>query len=450
MVQEPEEVFDGEHEQVLARVAAIDVAKASGMVCTRVPHPEVAGRRVSKVWSVSATTNAILELANHLVELGVERVTVESTSDYWRPFLYLLEASGVPVWLVNATEVKNVPGRPKTDKLDAVWLAKLTERGMLRPSFVPPTEIRVLRDYTRLRADLTVERSRHAQRLEKLCEDALIKLSTVATDMMGVSGRAMIEALIAGERDPQVLAELARGRMRVKRAALVQALTGRFDAHHAELARMLLDAYDSADAQIRRLSERIEALIAALPAAQGVDADGTTGPHAGSGPDAPVLPALARFDEIPGVGAKTAQVIIAEIGLDMTRFPTAAHLVSWARLSPRTVQSGPRRRAGKTGKGNPYLKGVLGEAAAAAAKTDTFLGARYRRLVKRRGKLKALVAVARSILTSVWHLIADPTARYHDLGADYHTRRIDTERRTRSHIRQLEALGYTVTLAAAA
>jgi hypothetical protein len=199
--------------------------------------------------------------------------------------------------------------------------------------------------------------------------------STVATDMMGVSGRAMIEALIAGERDPHVLAELARGRLRVKHAALVQALTGRFDAHHAELARILLDAYDAADAQIRRPNARIEAVIAALPAAQGVDADGTTGPHAGIGPNAPVLPALARLDEIPGVGAKTAQVIIAEIGLDMTRFPTAAHLVSWARLSPRTVQSGPRHRAGRTGKGNPYLKGVLSEAAAAAAKTDTFLGA---------------------------------------------------------------------------
>ena len=163
-----------------------------------------------------------------------------------------------------------------------------------------------------------------------------------------------------------------------------------------------------------------------------------------------MLPALIRLDEIPGVGPKTAQVILAEIGLDMTRFPTAGHLVSWARLSPRTVQSGPRHRAGKTGKGNPYLKGVLGEAAAAAAKTDTFLGARYRRLVKRRGKLKALVAVARSILTIVWHPPADPTARYQDLAADYHTRRIDIERRTRSHIRQLEALGYKVTLAAAA
>src|ERR687897_726717 len=276
-MREPQEIEDEEHEQIWERVAAVDVAKASGMVCIRVPHPSRPGRRVSKLWEVEATTGAIAELGEQLAGLGIQKVTVESTSDYWRPFLYLLEAAGLSVQLVNAREVKNVPGRPKTDKLDAVWLAKLTERGMLRPSFVPPPEIRVLRDYTRLRADLTVERSRHAQRLEKLLEDALIKLSTVATDMMGVSGRAMIEALIAGERDPHVLAELARGRLRVKHAALVQALTGRFDAHHAELARILLDAYDTADGQIRRLNERIEALIAAMPAAQGVDTDGTTG-----------------------------------------------------------------------------------------------------------------------------------------------------------------------------
>ena len=272
----------------------------------------------------------------------------------------------MPVWLVNAREVKNVPGRPKTDKLDAVWLAKLTERGMLRPSFVPPAEIRVLRDYTRLRADLTGNGPGMRSGWRSCCEDALIKLSTVATDMMGVSGRAMIEALIAGERDPQVLAELARGRMRVKHAALVEALTGRFDAHHAELARMLLDAYDTADAQIRRLTERIEDPDRRAARRPGRRRRRHHRPAPGSGPDAPVLPALARLDEIPGVGAKTAQVILAEIGLDMTRFPTAAHLVSWARLSPRTIQSGPRHRAGKTGKGNPYLKGVLGEAAAAA------------------------------------------------------------------------------------
>jgi transposase len=321
---------------------------------------------------------------------------------------------------------------------------------MLRPSFVPPAQIRRLRDYTRLRADLTVDRSRHKQRLEKLLEDALIKLSTVATDTFGVSGRAMLEALIAGQRDPKVLAGLARGRLRVKHAALVEALTGRFDDHHAELARMLLDQIDALGSQIGTLTTRIEELLAAIPAAHGVDADGTTGPGAGSGPDAVVLPAVARLDEVSGIGPGTAQVIIAEIGLDMGVFRTPGQLVSWAKLSPRTLQSGATRRAGKTGKGNPYLKGVLGEAAAAAAKTDTFLGERYRRLVKRRGKLKALVAIARSILVIVWHLLADPTARYHDLGAGYYASRIDKDKKARNHIRQLQALGFAVTLTPAA
>ena len=219
---------------------------------------------------------------------------------------------------------------------------------------------------------------------------------------MGVSGRAMIEALIAGERDPEVLARLARGRMKVKHAALVQALTGQFDAHHGELARMLLEAYDALTAQIARLTARIEELIAAIPAARGVDADGATGPGAGEASDAAVRSAIARLDDIPGVGRHGAQLILAEIGLDMSRFPTAAHLASWAKLCPRTIQSGARSRGGRTGKGNPYLKGLLGEAAAAAAKTDTFLGERYRRIVRRRGKLKALVAVARSILVIIW------------------------------------------------
>ena len=298
-MQEPQEIQDEEHEQPVARVAAIDVAKASGMVCTRVPHASGQGRRVTKVGEVPATTGAIIELGGHLAGLGIEQVTVESTSDYWRVFCYLLEAAGLRVQLVNARDVKHLPGRPKTDKLDSVWLAKLTERGMLRPSFVPPAQIRQLRDDTRLRLDLTRDRSRHVQRIEKLLEDALIKLSTVATDIMGKSGRAMLEALIAGQRDPKALADLARGRLRVKHAALVQALTGRFDDHHAELARMLLDQYDALTAQIDRLTARIEALIAAIPAAQGVDADGTTGPGAGTGPDAAVLPAIWRLDEVP-------------------------------------------------------------------------------------------------------------------------------------------------------
>ncbi|HEY1440594.1 MAG TPA: IS110 family transposase [Mycobacterium sp.] len=450
MKTEPEEIPDAEHELVVERVCAIDVAKASGKVCRRAPDPRRPGRRVSTVWDVAATTGAITGLGEHLVEARIEKVTVESTSDYWRIWFYLLESAGLTVQLVNAREVKNVPGRPKTDKLDAVWLAKLTEKGMLRPSFVPPAPIRQLRDYTRLRIDLTHDRSRAVQRLEKLLEDALIKLSTVATDITGVSGRAMIEALVAGERDPRRLADLARGRMRPKRAALVEALTGRFDDHHAELARILLDQIDALTVQIDTLTTRIETLITAIPAAQGADSDETTGPDAGTGPSAAVLPAVARLDEIPGIGPRTAQIILAEIGLDMDRFPTAGHLVSWAKLCPRAIQSGPVQRAGKTGKGNPYLKGALGEAAAAAAKTDTFLGERYRRIVKRRGKLKALVAVARSILVVVWHLLADPTARFRDLGTNYYMTRIDTERRLRTHLAQLAAMGYRVTVEAAA
>jgi len=314
----------------------------------------------------------------------------------------------------------------------------------------PPAEIRQLRDYTRLRVDLTHERARYWQRLEKLLEDALIKVSSVASTLDTASTRDMVEALIQGQRDPRVLAGLARGKMKAKHAALVEALTGRFDDHHAELARMLLDQIDALGAQITKLTARIQQLLGAIPAAQGVDADGTTGPGAGSGTDAAVLPAAARLDEITGIGPGAAQVVIAELGLDMGVFPTPGHLVSWAKLCPRTIQSGAKTRAGATGKGNPYLKGVLGEAAAAAAKTDTFLGERYRRLVKRRGKLKALVAVARSILVIVWHLLADPAARYHDLGAGYWADRIDKGKKARNHIRQLEALGFTVTLAPAA
>jgi transposase len=399
-------------------------------------------RRVSKVWDVQASTGAVSDLAAQLMELGVEKVTVESTSDYWRIWYYLLEAAGLDVQLVNARDVKNVPGRPKTDKLDAVWLAKLTEKGLLRPSFVPPGPIRALRDYARLRVDLTRERSRYWQRLEKLLEDALIKLSSVASTLNTLSARDMIEALIAGERDPRRLADLARGRMQTKRSALITALDGRFDDHHAELARMLLDQIDTLSAQIATLTARIDHLL------EQDDPD-----HAGGGSvtaqaaATPTPPStVERLTEIPGIGATGAQIILAEIGLDMTQFPTAAHLVSWAKLCPRTVQSGPIRRGGKTGKGNPYLKGALGEAAAAAAKTNTFLGERYRRLVKRRGKLKALVAVARSILVVVWHLLTDPFARFCDLGPDYHNSHINTERRMRNHVAQLTAMGYHVTL----
>jgi transposase len=460
---QPVEILDEDHELVLERVCAIDVAKLSGKVCVRMPNLATPGRRVSKVWDVPATTRAVIKLADQLVGLGIEKVTVESTSDYWRIWFYLLEAAGLDVQLVNARDVKNVPGRPKTDKLDAVWLAKLTEKGLLRPSFVPPAEIRALRDYTRTRIDLTQERTRYWQRLEKLLEDALIKVSGVASTLDTLSTRDMIEALIGGQRDPKVLADLARGKMKAKHTALVEALTGRFDEHHSELARILLDQIDGLNRQIDTLTTRIETSIAAIPAADAPDEPhpdhpdptGGTGtdqhqtPTSGGGGPAgppPPLPALDRLAEIPGISHRSAQVILAEIGLDMTRFPTAKHLASWAKLSPRTIQSGAKNRTGKTGKGNPYLKGILGEAAAAAAKTDTFLGERYRRLVKRRGKLKALVAVARSITVAIWHLLADPTNRFHDLGPDYHTTRINTDRKIRNLIQQLQALGHTVTL----
>jgi transposase len=437
MATDVEDIDADGDEEMVERVGAIDVAKASGKVCVRLPGRQ---RRITRVFDVAATTNAIIALADELTELGIERVVVESTSDYWRPFFYLLEARGLLVWLVNARDVKQVPGRPKTDKLDAVWLAKLNERGMLRPSFVPPREIRELRDYTRLRAELIEERSRHKQRLEKLLEDALIKLSTVATDLFGKSGRAMLEALIAGERDPEILADLALGKMRPKRAALREALTGRFDAHHAELARMLLDQIDALGEKIETLTDRVDQLVGQLPEA--------AAPGAGGG--AVSLSVLERLDEIPGVGPRAAQIIVAEIGLDMTQFPTAGHLVSWAKLSPRTIQSGPRTRSGRTGMGNPYLKGALGEVAAAAARTDTFLGNRYRRLVRRKGHQRALVAVARSTLVIVWHLLADPSARFVDLGPDFYEHRINKDRRTQDLIRQLQALGHQVTLSSAA
>jgi len=449
-VQQPQEVEDREGERTVARVAAVDVAKASGVVCTRVPREGEPGRFTTKVWPVAATTNAILELADHLAAAQIEKVVLESASDYWRPFFYLLEAAGLTVELVNARDVKNAPGRPKTDKLDAVWLAKLAGWGMLRPSFVPPAEIRQLRDYTRLRTDLTRERTRHWQRLEKLLEDALIKVTTVASRIGTMPVRDMIEAMIAGQRDPHKLADLARGRMKAKRAALIEALTGRFDDHHAELAAILLAQIDSLTRQVEALTARIEQLIPAIPAAQGVDPDGTTGPLAGRGPDAPVLPAIDRLEQIPGISRHAAQVIIAEVGLDMTRFPAAAHLVSWARLCPRTIQSGASIRPGKTAKGNPYLKGVLGDAAAAAGKTSTFPGERYRRLAKRRGKLKALVAIARTLLVIIWHLLADRAARYDDLGDNYYITTINTDRKLRSHIRQIQALGYDVAITPAA
>ena len=448
-MSKPQVIDDQVHERVFERVAAVDVAKASGVVCVRGPHPSRPGTRQSAVQTVPATMSAVRELAGQLAAQGIEKVTLESTSDYWRIWFYLLEAEGLDVQLVSASQAKNLPGRPKTDKLDAVWLARLTENGLLRPSFVPPAEIRVLRNYTRARTHLAQERTRCWQRLEKLLEDALIKVSAVASSLATASARDMIAALIAGERDPHVLAGLARTRLRAKHAALAQALDGLFTDCHAELAQLLLDHIAFLDRQITRTTTLISEHLATITDAWGADPDGTTGPGAGTSPDAPVLNAAARLDAIPGISAETAAAIIAETGLDMTRFPTPAHLVSWAGLCPRTLQSGPRTRHG-TSHGNTYLRGYLGQAAMAAAGTRTFLGERYRRIARRRGTARARTAIARSILVITWHLLADRGTRYHDLGPDWHQTRTDNNRQTRNHIRQLQALGYTVTLTPAA
>jgi transposase len=424
------------------RVAAIDVGKSQAVVCTRVPSERNPDRRVQKTFPVGTTMTAIGELADHLVEAGVELVVMESTADYWRPFFYMLEAAALRVWLVNARDVKNVPGRPKTDKLDAIWLAKLAERGMLRASFVPPKPIRQLRGLTRLRTTLVAERSRHRQRVEKILEDACIKLSDKkdgASDIFGVSGRAMLDALVAGERDPRVLAELARGRMRAKIPKLVQALTGQFDDHHAYLIGTLLDLHDQLDAKVAELDRRIAAAIAEID---------PTGPPDPEHPDR--LPLADRLLEIPGVGPSCAQTIIAEVGVDPSVFPTGGHLASWAKLTPRTIQSGNRNTHGPTGKGNGWLKGALGQAAHNASGTKTFLGARYRRIVKHAPAKKAQVAVARNILEIAWILICDPDARYADLGPDWHDRHVNRTRKTRQAVRELEHLGYTVTITEAA
>lgn len=417
---------DPEPEEIVARVAACDLGKAQLTCCVRVPARQP-GRRRQEVMTYSTMTRSLLGMADHLRALGVTRVVMEATSDYWKPVYYLLEAHGFETWLVNARDVKHLPGRPKTDKLDAVWLCKVAERGMLRASFVPPPEIRRLRDATRYRCDLVEARTAEKQRVEKLLEDAQIKLSVVASNIFGVSGRDMMNHLIAGQRDPKALAQLARGRLRGKISDLEEAFTGFFTEHHGRLLAKMLARVDGLDTDIAELDTMIEEMVA---------------PFAG---------ALERLHDIPGIGPISAAAIVAEIGLDMSRFPTAGHLASWAKFTP-TVHASAGKKTGKnsTGHGNRYLARALGEAAVTAGRSHSFLGERYRRLARRRGKNRAIVAVGRSTLVIIWHLLADPDTHYNDLGEDFHTRRADPERRKRAHIHQLEALGYTVTLNPAA
>ena len=420
---------DQQVEEIVARVAACDIGKAELVCCVRVPHPQHPGRRLQEVVSCSTMTRSLLAMADRLAELGVSKVVMEATSDYWKPVYYLLEAygHGLQPELVNARDVKHLPGRPKTDRLDAVWLAKVAERGMIRPSFVPPAEIRRLRDVTRYRSDLVEARTAEKQRVEKLLEDAQIKLSVVASDIFGVSGRAMLAALIGGQRDPKVLAGLARSRLRGKLVELEEAFTGYFTDHHARLLTKMLARIDGLSADIAELDAMIEEMVV------------------------PFAAAVTKLDEVPGVGRVAASIILAEIGPDMSRFPTPAHLCAWARFAPGIKESaGKKKGTGSTGHGNRYLAKVIGEAAVGAGRTDTFLGERYRRLARRRGRHKALVAVGRSILVIIWHLLSDPDAHFVDLGPDFHVKRNDPERRKRAHIGQLEALGYTVTLTPAA
>ena len=401
------------------RCAALDIGKKDLKACVRTPNSGRRRRsRRQEIRTFATTTNALLELRDWLIAEKVTLVVLEATGDYWRGAFYLLEDC-LDVILVNAAHAKGLPGR-KTDVCDSAWLCQLGECGLLKASFVPPEPIRHLRDLTRYRAALAAERTREAQRLEKELEDAGIKLSSVATDILGVSGRTMLTALIEGERDVHVLAEMAKARMRPKIPQLVEALTGNFGEHHAFLCRIHLERIDQLSAAILELSTRIEQEMR------------------------PFAHQLEQLATIPGVGQATAEVIIAETGGDMTRFRTAAHLASWAGVCPGHHESAGKRKSGKTRHGNRWLAAALGTAAMAAARTrqSTYLGARYRRLVPRLGKQKALVAIEHSMLTAVWHMLTDD-ADYHDLGGDYFTR-LDPEHAMRRIVRQANALGFTV------
>lgn len=411
---------------IVDRCAGLDVHKKTVMATVR--FPDVGGGRAQQTRQFGTFTRRLVELRDWLVAEGVTQVAMEATGVYWKPVWYVLEAAGFELLLVNPAHFKNLPGR-KTDVADSEWLAQLLECGLLRGSFIPPREIAQLRDLTRYRTKIVQERTRETQRVQKILEDAGIKLDSVATDVLGVSARRMIEALIAGERDPEVLAEMALGRMRPKIGDLREALVGHFDEHHALMVGMHLDHIDELNAMERRLDVAVDELMA------------------------PFGEAATRLLSIPGVGKRVAEVIVAEIGTDMSRFPTARHLASWTGLCPGHHESAGKHRSGKARKGNPALRTAMCEAAWAASHTkDTYLAAQHRRFSRRfgtKGQAKAIFAVAHSMIVIVWHLLANQCS-YDELGADYFERRMDTHARQRHLVRQLEALGHKVSLEPAA
>jgi len=401
------------------RCAGLDVSKRDAKCCVRI-QSEGRARAKSTVTTWSSMTSQVLALRDHLIDEQVTLVVMEATSDYWKPFFYVLEDGPFEVMLVNARHTKNMPGR-KTDVNDAQWLAQLGAHGLVRASFVPPEPIRQLRDLTRTRTAIVRERAREFQRLEKLLEDAGIKLSAVASDLTGVSSRAMLEALVEGERDPAVLAELAKRRLRAKIPELTEALQGRFGDHHAFLVKLHLDLIDQHTLAVEQLTARIEEAMA------------------------PFRGARDLMVTIPGISTGVADVVIAETGADMSRFPTAGHLASWAGTCPGSNESAGRVKSTHTRPGNPYLKGALGTAAMSAARSkNTYLSAKYRRIASRRGPLKAVVALEHAMLVAIWHMLSDGTL-YSDPGDDFYTRRTPDRSRLRA-VEQLQRMGYKVTL----
>lgn len=400
------------------RAAGIDISKRDAKVAVRVPGKRK-GTFETTVTTWGATASQVLDLVDHLADQRVTTVVMEATSDYWKPFYYVMEDT-LPVMLVNAKQARNIPGR-KTDVSDAAWLAQLAAHGLLRGSLVPPEPIRQLRDLTRARTLTTRDRTRVEQRLEKFLESSGIKLSAVVSELTGVSGRLMLRALADGERDPVVLAGLAKGVLRNKIPQLEEALVGRFTDHHAFMVRQYLTQIDQQSQMIDQLTEHIEELIEPFRSVRDV------------------------LVTIPGVSILVADVIIAETGADMTAFETAAHLASWAGVCPGQNESAGRMKSSHTTHGDKYLKGALGVAALSVAQSKgTFLAARYRRLAIRRGKPRAIVAIQHSILVAVWHMIRNGEA-YEDLGAEHYTRRDPQRTRVRA-IRDLESLGYEVTI----